>query len=176
MLPCWGTRPLVCQFLYHMTKTKLEKYFTTNAREFNPVVFAHLFTKVRTIAFSTKQLSNKEFLHYRELLIKELNYYDKAIALDFARALSNQNLQTYSKDFYNLIYIMFSHFVEIYNNLHQYKDATINTNIRIAKTYLEEAQKSLDDTELKKSLQNIYDFLKLVYDEYKEELKTSPAL
>ena len=159
-----------------MTKTKLEKYFTTNAREFNPVVFAHLFTKVRTIGFSTSSLSNKEFLQYRELLIKELNYYDKAIALDFARALSNQNLQTYSKDFYNLIYIMFSHFVEIYNNLHQYKEATINTNIRIAKTYLEEAQKSLDDTELKKSLQNIYDFLKLVYDEYKEELKDTSLL
>ena len=114
-----------------MTKTEIEKYFTTNARVFNPVVFAHLFTKVRTIGFSTNSLSNKEFLQYRELLIKELNYYDKAIALDFARALSNQNLQTYSKDFYNLIYIMFSHFVEIYNNLHQYKEATINTNIRI---------------------------------------------
>ncbi len=159
-----------------MTKTEIEKWFTPTTREFNPVVFAHLFTKVRTIGFSTNSLSNKEFLQYRELLIKELNYYDKAIALDFARALSNQNLQTYSKDFYNLIYIMFSHFVEIYNNLHQYKEATINTNIRIAKTYLEESQKSLDDTELKKSLQNIYDFLKLVYDEYKEELKTSPAL
>lgn len=159
-----------------MTKTEIEKYFTTNAREFNPVVFAHLFTKVRTIGFSTKILSNKEFLQYRELLIKELNYYDKAIALDFARILSNQNLQTYSKEFYNLIYIMFSHFVEIYNNLHQYKEATINTNIRIAKTYLEEAQKSLDDTELKESLQNIYDFLKLVYDEYKEELKATLLL
>ena len=176
MLPCWGTRPLVCQFLYHMTKTEIEKYFTTETREFNPVVFAHLFTKVRTIAFSTKPLSNKEFLQYRELLIKELNYYNKAIALNFARILSNQNLQTYSKKFYNLVYIMFSHFVEIYNNLHQYKEATINTNIRIAKTYLEEAQKSLDDTELKKSLQNIYDFLKLVYDEYKEELKATLLL
>ena len=176
MLPCWGTRPLVCQFLYHMTKTEIEKYFTTETREFNPVVFAHLFTKVRTISFSTKILSNKEFLQYRELLIKELNYYNKAIALDFARILSNQNLQTYSKEFYNLIYIMFSHFVEIYNNLHQYKEATINTNIRIAKTYLEEAQKKLDDTELKKSLQNIYDFLKLVYDEYKEELKAASLL
>ena len=104
----------------HMTKTEIEKYFTTNAREFNPVVFAHLFTKVRTIGFSTNSLSNKEFL--------------------------------------------------------QYKEATINTNIRIAKTYLEEAQKSLDDTELKKSLQNVYDFLKLVYDEYKEELKATSAL
>ena len=176
MLPYWGTRPLVCQFLYHMTKTEIEKYFTTETREFNPVVFAHLFTKVRTIGFSTKPLSNKEFLQYRELLIKELNYYNKAIALDFARILSNQNLQTYSKEFYNLIYIMFSHFVEIYNNLHQYKEATINTNIRIAKTYLEEAQKKLDDTELKKSLQNIYDFLKLVYDEYKEELKAASLL
>ena len=159
-----------------MTKTEIEKYFTTETREFNPVVFTHLFTKVRTIAFSTKPLSNKEFLQYRELLIKELNYYNKAIALDFARILSNQNLQTYSKEFYNLIYIMFSHFVEIYNNLHQYKEATINTNIRIAKTYLEEAQKKLDDTELKKSLQNIYDFLKLVYDEYKEELKATSLL
>jgi hypothetical protein len=159
-----------------MTKTEIEKWFTPTTREFNPVVFAHLFTKVRTIGFSTNSLSNKEFLQYRELLIKELNYYDKAIALDFARALSNQNLQTYSKDFYNLIYIMFSHFVEIYNNLHQYKEATINTNIRIAKTYLEEAQKRLDDKELKESLQNIYDFLILVYDEYKEELKSTPAL
>ena len=159
-----------------IAKLNDEKYFTTNAREFNPVVFAHLFTKVRTIAFSTNSLSNKEFLQYRELLIKELNYYDKAIALDFARVLSNQSLQAYSKEFYNLVYIMFSHFVEIYNNLHQYKEATINTNIRIAKTYLEEAQKSLDDKELKKSLQNIYDFLKLVYDEYKEELKVTVAL
>ena len=159
-----------------MTKTEIEKYFTTETREFNPVVFTHLFTKVRTIAFSTKPLSNKEFLQYRELLIKELNYYNKAIALDFARVLSNQSLQAYSKEFYNLIYIMFSHFVEIYNNLHQYKEATINTNIRIAKTYLEESQKSLDDTELKKSLQNIYDFLKLVYDEYKEELKATLLL
>ena len=159
-----------------MTKTEIEKYFTSETREFNPVVFTHLFTKVRTIAFSTKPLSNKEFLQYRELLIKELNYYNKAIALDFARVLSNQSLQAYSKEFYNLIYIMFSHFVEIYNNLHQYKEATINTNIRIAKTYLEESQKSLDDTELKKSLQNIYDFLKLVYDEYKEELKATLLL
>lgn len=159
-----------------MTKTEIEKYFTTKERDFNPVVFAHLFTKVRTIGFSTKILSNKDFLHYRELLIKELNYYNKAIALDFARILSNQNLQTYSKEFYNLIYIMFSHFVEIYNNLHQYKEATINTNIRIAKTYLEEAQNSLDDKELKKLLQNIYDFLILVYDKYKEELEVTPAL
>ncbi|EID85809.1 hypothetical protein MSI_06280 [Treponema sp. JC4] len=159
-----------------MTKTEIEKYFTTETREFNPVVFAHLFTKVRTIGFSTNSLSNKEFLQYRELLIIELNYYDKAIALDFARVLSNQSLQTYSKEFYNLVYIMFSHFVEIYNNLHQYKEATINTNIRIAKTYLEEAQKKLNDTELKKALQNIYDFLKLVYDEYKEELKATSLL
>ena len=87
-----------------MTKTEIEKCFTLETREFNPVVFAHLFTKVRTIAFSTNSLSNKEFLQYRELLIKELNYYSKAIALDFARVLSNQNLQTYSKDFFNLIW------------------------------------------------------------------------
>lgn len=159
-----------------MTKTEIEKYFTTKERDFNPVVFAHLFTKVRTIGFSTKILSNKDFLHYRELLIKELNYYNKAIALDFAKVLSNQSLQAYSKEFYNLVYIMFSHFVEIYNNLHQYKEATINTNIRIAKTYLEEAQNSLDDKELKKLLQNIYDFLILVYDKYKEELEVTPAL
>ena len=71
---------------------------------------------------------------------------------------------------------MFSHFVEIYNNLHQYKEATINTNIRIAKTYLEEAQKSVDDKELQKSLDNIYDFLKLVYYEYKEILKFTSSL
>lgn len=154
-------------------------YFANNLqseREFNPVVFVHLFTKVRTIAFSTNSLSNKEFLQYRELLIIELNYYDKSITLDFARVLSNQNLQIYSKKFYRLIYIMFSHFVEIYNNLHQYKEATINTNIRIAKTYLEEAQKSVDDKELQKSLDNIYDFLKLVYYEYKEILKFTSSL
>ena len=124
------------------------------------VIFANLFTKIRTIAFSTKTISNSDFILYRELLIIELNYYSKSIAIDFAKVLSNQSIQNYSKEIYNAIYIMFSHFVEIYNNLHQYKETTINTNIQIANTYLEETKKKIFENDFNDSLQNIVDEIK----------------
>lgn len=144
-------------------------------RKFNPIIFANLFTKIRTIAFSTKTISNSDFILYRELLIIELNYYSKSIAIDFAKVLSNQSIQNYSKEIYNAIYIMFSHFVEIYNNLHQYKETTINTNIQIANTYLEETKKKIFENDFNDSLQNIFNFLKLLYKEYKEQLILSSS-
>lgn len=141
-------------------------------RKFNPVIFANIFTKVRTIGFSSKTIGNVDFSKYRELLIIELNYYSKSIALDFALILSDKSILSNSKEFYGAIYIMFSHFVEIYNNLHQYKEATIETNIRIAGTYLNEALGMCSDKELMETLKNIYSFLKFVYTEYNEQLKS----
>ena len=91
--------------------------------------------------------------------------------MDFVKVLSDYNIKLYTKEIYNSIYIMFSHFVEIYINLHQYKEVTINTNIKIAKTYLEEVINILTDKELKLALEHIYDFLKFIYDEYKYQLK-----
>ena len=142
-----------------------------NERTFNPLIFSVLFTKVRTIGFSSKTFSNDDFIQYRQLLIIELNYYSRAIAMDFANVLSNRNIQFYQKEIYNYIYIIFSHFVEIYNNLHQYRDATIKTNIKIAESYLNEVFKIITEEDMKKSLQNIFDFLKLVYDDYKDQLR-----
>lgn len=150
---------------------KYENSSIPEERKFNPVIFTNLFTKVRTIAFSPKTNFHTDFIQNRQLLIIELNRYSKSVALDFARLLSNQSLQSNTKEFLNLTYIIFSHFVEIYNNLHQYKETTIETNMRIAKSYLEEAVKNTDDSDLKKSLRNAFDFLKLVYEENKELLK-----
>ena len=70
---------------------------------------------------------------------------------------------------------MFSHFVEIYNNLHQYKETTINTNMQIANTYLEETKKKIFENDFNDSLQNIFNFLKLLYEEYKEQLILSSS-
>lgn len=151
-----------------------QKYVDNNLlskRKFNPIIFANLFTKIRTISFSTKTIKNKDFILYRKLLITEINYYSKDIAMDFVKVLSDYNIKLYTKEIYNSIYIMFSHFVEIYINLHQYKEVTINTNIKIAKTYLEEVINILTDKELKLALEHIYDFLKFIYDEYKYQLK-----
>ena len=68
-------------------------------RNFNPVSFAHLFTKVRTIGFSAKMIDDKDFILYREELIKEVNLYSKDLALDFAKILSSQNINYYKKKY-----------------------------------------------------------------------------
>ena len=139
-------------------------------RNFNPASFAHLFTKVRTIGFSAKMIDDKDFILYREELIKEVNLYNKDLALDFAKILSSQNINYYKKEIYDLIYTCFSHFVEIYNNLHQYKDATIKTNIRIARTYLEDIKKKLNENSFATSLENIINFLELFLEKFKDQL------
>ena len=42
-----------------------QKYVDNNLlskRKFNPIIFANLFTKIRTISFSTKTIKNKDFI------------------------------------------------------------------------------------------------------------------
>jgi len=159
-------------FLYIVEEYN-QQYVKNNIQEervFNPIVFSYLFTKIRTIGFSNKLIMNEEFIRYRELLIKELNCYNREVALDFIKILSNESIKQYSKEIYCIVYIIFSHFVEIYNNLHQYKETTINTNIRIAQSYMNSIEQNMEDNSFKKSMQNVFDFLKLLINNYKEHL------
>jgi len=150
-----------------------QQYVKNNIKEerlFNPIIFTYLFTKIRTIGFSNKLIMNEEFIRHRELLIKELNYYDSEVALDFIKILSNESIKQYSKEIYSMVYIIFSHFVEIYNNLHQYKETTIKTNIRIAQSYMIFIEKNMEDPSFINSMQNVFEFLELLLNNYKEHL------
>jgi hypothetical protein len=123
-----------------------------NKRNFNSVIFSHLFTKVRTIGFSKNITTNQDFILYRKLLIQEVNLKNPLVAKYFAIIISDNNIHAINKGIYYLIYTAFSHYVEIFNNLHQYKINTVNTNIRIAKTYIADLQKYKLDNEFKASV------------------------
>ncbi len=77
------------------------KHNIQEERRFNPIIFAHLLTKIRTIGFSIKVIENEEFILFRNLLIRELNYYNREIALDFIKIISNENIVKYKTHKWN---------------------------------------------------------------------------
>jgi hypothetical protein len=131
---------------------------------FNVFSFRHYLSKIQSIGISTKSLSNKDFMLFRDLLVSEVNKHDTKIGACFSLLLADKNIMHES---IHLFANAYANYTSIFQNYYQYNEQMVKQCMRIGDSYFNDYIKKCENKEMnaiidevKKWLQEI---IKIIY-------------
>lgn len=109
---------------------------------FDYSAFIQYLSKILSIGIYSKSADTEEFSKYRNLLISETANDDPPAARAFSIILSGDYINSTHKDTLFLLNSFLANYKTTFVNSHQYTEPTVNTNIRIAKSFADELSKN----------------------------------
>jgi hypothetical protein len=135
-------------------------------KDFNVFNFRHYLSKIQSIGISKNNISNKDFIIFRNLLISEVNKNDKKIGEYFSLLLSDKNIMNES---INLFANAYANYTSIFQNYYQYNEQIVKQCIKIGDSYFNDYIKKSEIKEINKIIDEIKKWLqenmKMIYNQ-----------
>jgi len=118
--------------------------------------FRHYLSKIQSIGISKKNISNKDFITFRNFLVSEINKDDKKIGEYFSLLLSDKNIMNES---INLFANAYANYTSIFQNYYQYNEQMVKQCIRIGDSYFNDYIKKSEIKEMNEMIDEIKKWL-----------------
>ena len=119
---------------------------------FDVFSFRHYLSKIQSIGISKNNISNKDFIIFRDLLVSEINKNDKKIGEYFSLLLSDKNIMNES---INLFANAYANYTSIFQNYYQYNEQVVKQCMRIGDSYFNDYIRESDIKEIKNIVEEI---------------------
>ena len=107
--------------------------------------FRHYLSKIQSIGISKNNISNKDFILFRNFLVSEINKDDKKIGEYFLLLLSDKNIMHES---INLFANAYANYTSIFQNYYQYNEQMVKQCARIGDSYFNDYIKKSEIKEI----------------------------
>jgi hypothetical protein len=123
---------------------------------FDVFSFRHYLSKIQSIGISKKNISNKDFITFRNFLVSEINKDDKKIGEYFSLLLSDKNIMNES---INLFANAYANYTSIFQNYYQYNEQMVKQCIRIGDSYFNDYIRKCEIKEINEIIDEIKKWL-----------------
>jgi len=113
--------------------------------DFDVFSFRHYLSKIQSIGISKNNISNKDFILFRNFLVSEINKDDKKIGEYFLLLLSDKNIMHES---INLFANAYANYTSIFQNYYQYNEQMVKQCARIGDSYFNDYIKKSEIKEI----------------------------
>jgi len=120
--------------------------------DFDVFNFRHYLSKIQSIGISKNNISNKDFIIFRNFLVSEINKNDKKIAEHFSLLLSDKNIM---HDSINLFANAYANYTSIFQNYYQYNEQMVKQCIKIGDSYFNDYIKKSEIKEINEIINEI---------------------
>jgi len=124
---------------------------------FDVFSFRHYLSKIQSIGISKNNISNKDFIIFRDLLVSEINKNDKKIGEYFSLLLSDKNIMNES---INLFANAYANYTSIFQNYYQYNEQVVKQCMRIGDSYFNDYIKKSEIKEMNEIINEIKKWFK----------------
>ena len=130
--------------------------------DFDVFNFRHYLSKIQSIGISKNNISNKDFITFRNFLISEVNKSDKKIGEYFSLLLSDKNIMNES---INLFANAYANYTSIFQNYYQYNEQIVKQCIKIGDSYFNDYIKKSEIKEINEIIDEIKKWLQEIMKE-----------
>jgi hypothetical protein len=113
--------------------------------DFDIFSFRHYLSKIQSIGISKNNISNKDFILFRNFLVSEISKDDKKIGEYFLLLLSDKNIMHES---INLFANAYANYTSIFQNYYQYNEQMVKQCARIGDSYFNDYIKKSEIKEI----------------------------